>query len=127
MGTTLHVVLICLCVSLNFYPSHHNDSFFNPPYRAAFNLDFYTEVMDLTYLLDHLAADPFFKKFHLLNTKLAEVIQDYSLVSFVPLNVQVLQTCCRVPVLTSYSCSKFFYAIGIITAIMFFTTDHVVH
>ncbi len=57
--------------------------------RAAFNLDFYTEVMDLTYLLDHLAADPFFKKFHHLNEKLAEVIQDYSLVSFVPLNVQV--------------------------------------
>lgn len=56
---------------------------------TAFNLDFYTEVMDLTYLLDHLAADPFFKKFHRLNVKLAEVIQDYSLVSFVPLNVQV--------------------------------------
>lgn len=56
---------------------------------TAFNLDFYTEVMDLTYLLDHLAADPFFKKFHHLNEKLAEVIQDYSLVSFVPLNVQV--------------------------------------
>lgn len=45
--------------------------------------------MDLTYLLDHLAADPFFKKFRHLNEKLAEVIQDYSLVSFVPLNVQV--------------------------------------
>lgn len=62
---------------------------------TAFNLDFYTEVMDLTYLLDHLAADPFFKKFHHLNEKLAEVIQDYSLVSFVPLNVQVsLHVCC---------------------------------
>lgn len=58
-------------------------------YLTAFNLDFYTEVMDLTYLLDHLAADPFFKKFHHLNEKLAEVIQDYSLVSFVSLNVQV--------------------------------------
>lgn len=46
--------------------------------------------MDLTYLLDHLATDPFFKKFQRLNEKLAEVIQDYSLVSFVPLNVQVL-------------------------------------
>ncbi|KAK2844358.1 hypothetical protein Q5P01_011017 [Channa striata] len=56
--------------------------------RLSFNLDFYTEVMDLTYLLDHLAADPFFKKFRHLNEKLAEVIQDYSLVSFVPLNVQ---------------------------------------
>ncbi|XP_012694176.1 GPN-loop GTPase 2 [Clupea harengus] len=56
--------------------------------KLAFNLDFYTEVMDLSYLLDHLAADPFFKKFLRLNEKLAEVIQDYGLVSFVPLNVQ---------------------------------------
>uniref|UniRef100_A0A674EAV0 GPN-loop GTPase 2 n=1 Tax=Salmo trutta TaxID=8032 RepID=A0A674EAV0_SALTR len=51
--------------------------------KLAFNLDFYTDVMDLTYLLDHLA-------------KLAGVIQDYGLVSFVPLNVesmtQVLRT-----------------------------------
>lgn len=57
---------------------------------TAFNLDFYAEVLDLTYLLDHLAADPFFTKFHRLNEKLAEVVQDYSLVSFVPLNVEVL-------------------------------------
>lgn len=55
----------------------------------AFNLDFYTEVMDLSYLVEHLNVDPFFKKFHSLNVKLAEVIQDYGLVSFVPLNVQV--------------------------------------
>lgn len=60
--------------------------------KLAFNLDFYTEVMDLSYLLDHLASDPFFKKFHHLNKKLAEVIQDYSLVSFVPLNVQDKQS-----------------------------------
>ncbi|KPP63684.1 hypothetical protein Z043_118036 [Scleropages formosus] len=56
--------------------------------KLAFNLDFYTEVLDLSYLLEHLAADPFFKKFLRLNEKLAEVIQDYSLVSFLPLNVQ---------------------------------------
>lgn len=56
--------------------------------KLAFNLDFYTEVMDLSYLLDQLTSDPFFKKFRHLNEKLAEVIQDYSLVSFVPLNVQ---------------------------------------
>lgn len=56
--------------------------------KLAFNLDFYTEVMDLSYLLDHLASDPFLKKFRRLNEKLAEVIQDYSLVSFVALNVQ---------------------------------------
>uniref|UniRef100_A0A8D0HS66 GPN-loop GTPase 2 n=1 Tax=Sphenodon punctatus TaxID=8508 RepID=A0A8D0HS66_SPHPU len=56
--------------------------------KLAFNLDYYTEVLDLTYLVDHLASDPFFKNFRRLNEKLVEVIEDYSLVSFVPLNVQ---------------------------------------
>lgn len=56
--------------------------------KLAFNLDYYTEVLDLSYLVDHLAADPFFKNYRRLNKKLVEVIEDYSLVSFVPLNVQ---------------------------------------
>ncbi|XP_075764682.1 GPN-loop GTPase 2 [Pelodiscus sinensis] len=56
--------------------------------KLAFNLDYYTEVLDLSYLVDHLAADPFFKNYRRLNEKLVEVIEDYSLVSFVPLNVQ---------------------------------------
>lgn len=59
---------------------------------AAFNLDYYTEVLDLSYLLDHLASDPFFKNYCRLNKKLVEVIEDYSLVSFIPLNVQVSKT-----------------------------------
>ncbi|XP_010179767.1 PREDICTED: GPN-loop GTPase 2 [Mesitornis unicolor] len=56
--------------------------------KLAFNLDYYTEVLDLSYLLDHLASDPFFRNYHRLNEKLVEVIEDYSLVSFIPLNVQ---------------------------------------
>ncbi|XP_067863030.1 GPN-loop GTPase 2 isoform X1 [Heptranchias perlo] len=60
--------------------------------KLAFNLDYYTEVLDLSYLLDHLANDPFFKKFRQLNKKLVEVIEDYSLVSFIPLNVQDKET-----------------------------------
>ncbi|XP_032058320.1 GPN-loop GTPase 2 [Aythya fuligula] len=56
--------------------------------KLAFNLDYYTEVLDLSYLVDHLASDPFFRNYRRLNTKLVEVIEDYSLVSFVPLNVQ---------------------------------------
>ncbi|XP_042194808.1 GPN-loop GTPase 2 [Callorhinchus milii] len=56
--------------------------------KLAFNLDYYTEVLDLSYLLDHLASDPFFKNFRQLNSKLVEVIEDYGLVSFLPLNVQ---------------------------------------
>ncbi|KAH0631179.1 hypothetical protein JD844_005376 [Phrynosoma platyrhinos] len=57
--------------------------------KLAFNLDYYTEVLDLSYLVNHLASDPFFKKYRRLNEKLVEVIEDYSLVSFIPLNVQV--------------------------------------
>lgn len=60
-------------------------------FPTAFNLDYYTEVLDLSYLVDHLASDPFFRNYRRLNAKLVEVIEDYSLVSFVPLNVQVMQ------------------------------------
>ena len=56
----------------------------------AFNLDYYTEVLDLSYLLDHLASDPFFRHYRQLNEKLVQLIEDYSLVSFIPLNIQVL-------------------------------------
>lgn len=66
-------------------------AFKDPCLPAAFNLDYYTEVLDLSYLVDHLASDPFFRNFRRLNEKLVEVIEDYSLVSFVPLNVQVTQ------------------------------------
>ena len=58
----------------------------------AFNLDYYTEVLDLSYLLDHLASDPFFRHYRQLNEKLVQLIEDYSLVSFIPLNIQVLGT-----------------------------------
>uniref|UniRef100_A0A8C8R579 GPN-loop GTPase 2 n=1 Tax=Pelusios castaneus TaxID=367368 RepID=A0A8C8R579_9SAUR len=64
--------------------------------KLAFNLDYYTEVMDLSYLVDHLAADPFFRNYRRLNEKLVEVIEDYSLVSFVPLNVQDKESMRRV-------------------------------
>ncbi|XP_042297020.1 GPN-loop GTPase 2 isoform X2 [Sceloporus undulatus] len=64
--------------------------------KLAFNLDYYTEVLDLSYLVDHLASDPFFKKYRRLNEKLVEVIEDYSLVSFIPLNVQDKESMRRV-------------------------------
>lgn len=56
--------------------------------RLAFNLDYYAEVLDLSYLLDHLASDPFFRHYKRLNEKLVEIVEDYSLVSFIPLNIQ---------------------------------------
>ncbi|CAG8828444.1 9624_t:CDS:2, partial [Gigaspora rosea] len=44
-----------------------------------FNLDFYTEVQDLSYLLDHLDSDPFASKFKELNKALCGLIEDFSL------------------------------------------------
>ena len=57
--------------------------------RTAFNLDYYTEVLDLRYLLEHLSHDPFFQKYKKLNEALIGLVEDYSLVSFVPLDIQV--------------------------------------
>lgn len=58
------------------------------------NIDFYTEVLDLSYLLKNknFNKDKFqakiAKKYRKFNKALCDVIQDYSLVSYVPLNVQ---------------------------------------
>lgn len=55
----------------------------------AFNLDFYTEVLDLNYLLDHIKDDPFSQKYKKLNEALVGLVEDYGLVSFRTLDVQV--------------------------------------
>jgi len=51
-----------------------------------FNLDFYTEVMDLDYL--HQYLDQSTPQFAKLNKAICGLIQDFSLVSFIPLNIQ---------------------------------------
>ncbi len=53
-----------------------------------FNLDFYTEVMDLKYLHQYLDSSTS-PKFAKLNKAICDLIEDFSLVSFVPLNIQV--------------------------------------
>ncbi|XP_011868633.1 PREDICTED: GPN-loop GTPase 2 isoform X2 [Vollenhovia emeryi] len=55
--------------------------------RLAFNTDFYTEVLDLKYLLEQLDENPFTAKYKKLNAALVSIIEDYSLVSFIPLDV----------------------------------------
>ncbi|XP_078038450.1 GPN-loop GTPase 2 [Augochlora pura] len=52
-----------------------------------FNIDFYTEVLNLKYLLDKLDENPFTSKFKKLNAAFVSLIEDYSLVSFVPLDI----------------------------------------
>jgi GTPase SAR1 family protein len=56
--------------------------------RLQFSLDFYTDVLDLNYLTDTLDSDRFLAKFKTLNKKICDVVQDFNLVSYVPLNIQ---------------------------------------
>ena len=56
-----------------------------------FNLDYYTEVQDLSYLLPHLAAeDSRFRssKFEGLNNAVVELVEEFGLVSFETLAVE---------------------------------------
>lgn len=58
-----------------------------------FGLEFYTDVLDLSYLLPRLkqtnnASHPLGRKFARLHAAIADLIESYNLVSFVPLDVQ---------------------------------------
>lgn len=60
-----------------------------PP--LPFNLDFYTEVQDLSYLIPHLKDEaPFLanSKFDALNRTIVELVQDFGLVGFETLAVE---------------------------------------
>jgi len=59
--------------------------------KLDFNIDFYTEVMDLDYLLDRISDDPFTAKFKKLNAAMSELVTNYSLVHFVPCSVKSKQ------------------------------------
>ena len=56
--------------------------------KLPFNLDFYTNVLDLGYLCECLDEDLILKKFKKLNEKICDVVGDFSLLSFLPLNIQ---------------------------------------
>lgn len=55
--------------------------------KLHFGIDFYTEVLDLNYLLDCLDSDNFMNKYRKLNSAFVSIIEDYSLVSFQLVNV----------------------------------------
>lgn len=57
---------------------------------ADFNLDFYTEVQDLTYLENSLSASSP-PRFASMNMAIISLIEDYSLVGFETLAVEVGQ------------------------------------
>jgi len=55
--------------------------------KTSFDLEFYTEVLDLSYLTELLDEDVFTAKYKKLNEGIASIIEDFSLVSFVPLDI----------------------------------------
>lgn len=55
----------------------------------AFSLDYYTDVLDLRYILEDVTEDPLLKKYSKLNDKLIGIVEDYSLVSFCTLYIEV--------------------------------------
>ncbi len=56
--------------------------------KLAFNLDYYTDVLDLNYLVEQLGSDKIFNKYKKLNEIICGIIEDFSLVHFLPLNIQ---------------------------------------
>lgn len=56
--------------------------------KLHFGIDFYTEVLDLNYLLECLDSDLFMNKYKKLNSAFISIIEDYSLVSFQLLNMK---------------------------------------
>ena len=56
--------------------------------KLQFNLDYYTDVLDLEYLMETFPEDNFTKKYKHLNEALTGLISDYSLVNFIPITVK---------------------------------------
>lgn len=54
--------------------------------KLLFGLDFYTDVLDLKYLLDALDNTPGMAKYRKLNQAIVSMVEDYGLVSFQPLD-----------------------------------------
>ncbi|XP_074574272.1 GPN-loop GTPase QQT1 [Curcuma longa] len=56
--------------------------------RLAYNLEFYMDVEDLSYLQYHLDQDPRSSKYRKLTKELCDVIEDFGLVNFSTLDIQ---------------------------------------
>lgn len=64
--------------------------------HVKFGLSYYCEVLDLSHLVEQLFDDPFLAKYKTMTQKLADVIENYSLVSFMPLDINNNRTIIRV-------------------------------
>lgn len=91
-GKYLSSLILCTTTMLQIGLPHVNimtkfDEMKKFSHCLEFNIDFYTEVLDLKYLLEKLDENPFTAKYKKLNAALVSLVEDYSLVSFIPLDV----------------------------------------
>lgn len=63
--------------------------------ELPFDLKYYTEVQDMSYLLDSLDRQPRMAKFKGLNKAMVELVEEYGMVGFETLAVEVSQRRCR--------------------------------
>ncbi|VDM59147.1 unnamed protein product [Angiostrongylus costaricensis] len=56
--------------------------------NASFNLEYFIELPDVNRLLELLNDVPGLERYHALNTAICDVLSNFDMVNFVPLNVQ---------------------------------------
>lgn len=91
-GKYLSSLILCTTTMLKLGLPHVNimtkfDEMKKFSHLLDFNVDYYTEVLNLKYLLDKLDENPFTSKYKKLNAAFVSLIEDYSLVSFIPLDI----------------------------------------
>jgi len=86
-------VLMSLACMLHFETPHVNflskADLIEQYGKLKFGLEFYTDVLDMKYLIPHLGDDddPFAKKHKKLSEKIVDVVEGFGLVAFTPLSV----------------------------------------
>ncbi|XP_026740060.1 GPN-loop GTPase 2 [Trichoplusia ni] len=78
--------------------------------KLQFGIDFYTEVLDLNYLLECLDTDTFTNKHKKLNRAFVSIIEDYSLVTFQLVNLCKEESLLSVSKSVDKSCGYVFKA-----------------
>lgn len=90
-GKFVSVLLTSLATMLQLEMPHINvlskADLIEDQQKLHFNLDFYTEVLNLSELVDLLSDDPFLSRYKKLNKALVGLVEDYSLVSFLIMSI----------------------------------------
>ncbi|PAA49804.1 hypothetical protein BOX15_Mlig018689g1, partial [Macrostomum lignano] len=91
-GKFVAVLLTSLSAMLNLQLPHVNvlskADLIEQYGQLPFHIDYFTDVLDLSYLVQSLEGDPVLQKYHKFTSALAELVESHSLVSFSLLDIQ---------------------------------------